>query len=98
VGSAGAYSFGLFGLGVQSDPLWGSLRLGAEWLVGAAGGGGIKVGGGAVTQAELWAQWQPAERLRLRAGLGQFRTLRSDDQSAPLTHLQLNYAFGALQR
>jgi hypothetical protein len=98
VGSAGAYSFGLFGLGVQSDPLWGNLRLGAEWLVGAAGGGGIKVGGGAVTQAELWAQWQPAERLRLRAGLGQFRTLRSDDQSAPLTHLQLNYAFGALQR
>lgn len=97
-GSAGAYSFGLFGLGVQSDPLWGSLRVGAEVLVGAAGGGGVKVGGGAVTQAEAWAQWAVSERLRLRAGVGQFRTIRGHDQSTPLTHLQLSYAFGTLQR
>lgn len=97
-GSAGAYSFGLFGLGLQSDPLWGGLRLGAEWLVGAAGGGGVLVGGGAVTQAELWAQWPVSERLRLRAGLGEFRTLRGSSQSSPLTHLSLSYAFGTLQR
>lgn len=98
-GSAGAYSFGLFGLGVQSDPFVdGKLRVGAEWLVGAAGGGGVKVSGGAVTQAELWAQWQVAERLRLRAGVGQFRTVRGHDQSTPLTHLSLSYAFGTLQR
>ena len=97
-GSAGAYSFGLFGLGVQSDPLWGGVRFGAEWLVGAAGGGGVAVGGGAVTQAELWAQWKLAERLRLRAGIGEFRTVRGHDQSTPLTHLSLSYAFGTLQR
>lgn len=97
-GSAGAYSFGLFGLGVQSEPLWGGLRVGAEWLVGAAGGGGVKVGGGAVTQAELWAQLPVGERLRLRAGIGEFRTVRGGDQSTPLTHLALSYAFGALQR
>jgi hypothetical protein len=97
-GSAGAYSFGLFGLGVQSDPLWGSMRVGGEWLVGAAGGGGVKVGGGAVTQAELWAQWSLSERLRLRAGVGEFRTLRGSSQSTPLTHLSVSYAFGALQR
>lgn len=98
-GSAGAYSFGLFGLGVQSAPLWGSpLRVGAEWLVGAAGGGGVRVGGGAVTQAELWAQLPVGERLRLRAGVGQFRTLRGSDQSTPLAHLSVRYAFGALQR
>jgi len=97
-GSAGAYSFGLFGLGVQSEPLWGGMRVGAELLVGAAGGGGVKVGGGAVGQAEAWAQWPVGERLRLRAGLGQFRTLRGSDQSSPLLHLQLGYAFGTLQR
>lgn len=97
-GSAGAYSFGLFGIGLQSDPLWGGLRFGAEWLVGAAGGGGVAVGGGAVTQAEAWAQWQLAERLRLRAGVGEFRTLRSSQQSTPLTHLSLSYAFGTVQR
>lgn len=98
VGSAGAYSFGLFGLGVQSEPLWGRMRLGAEWLVGAAGGGGVAVGGGAVTQAEAWAQWELAERVRLRAGIGSFRTIRGSDQSTPLAHLQLSYAFGTLQR
>ncbi len=97
-GSAGAYSFGLFGLGVQSRPLWGGVRVGAEWLVGAAGGGGVKVGGGAVTQAELWAQLPVSERLRLRAGVGGFRTMRGGDQSTPLTHLALSYAFGTLQR
>ena len=97
-GSAGAYSFGLFGLGVQSDPLWGGLRVGAEWLVGAAGGGGVLVGGGAVTQAEAWAQWPVTERLRLRAGVGEFRTLRGNSQASPLTHLSLSYAFGTLQR
>ena len=97
-GNAGAYSFGLFGLGVQSEPLWGRMRVGAEWLVGAAGGGGVKVGGGAVTQAELWAMWPVNDRLRLRAGLGEFRTMRGSDQSTPLAHIGLSYAFGTLQR
>ncbi|MBV8035966.1 hypothetical protein [Roseateles sp.] len=97
-GSAGAYSFGLFGLGLQSRPLLGDMRVGAEWLVGAAGGGGVKVGGGAVTQAELWAQWPVGERLRLRAGVGEFRTMRGADQSTPLLHLALSYAYGTLQR
>lgn len=98
LGRAGAYSFGLFGLGVQSDPMWGGLRLGAEGLVGAAGGGGVAVGGGAVAQLEAWAQWALTEGLRIRAGVGQFRTLRSDDQAAALTQVQLGYAFGTLQR
>jgi hypothetical protein len=97
-GSAGAYSFGLFGLGAQSDPFWAGMRVGAEWLVGAGGGGGVKVGGGAVTQAELWAQWRLSERLRLRAGVGEFRTLRGSDQSTPLAHLSVSYAFGTLAR
>jgi hypothetical protein len=30
--------------------------------------------------------------------VGQFRTARGSDQSTPLTHLQLSYAFGTLQR
>ena len=85
-------------MGVHSEPLWGGMRVGAEWLVGAAGGGGVQVGGGAVTQAELWAQWPVSERLRLRAGVGEFRTMRGSSQSTPLTHLSLSYAFGALER
>lgn len=97
-GGAGAYSFGLFGLGVQSARLLGGTRLGAEWLVGAAGGGGVQVGGGAVTQGELWAEWPLSQRLRLRAGVGEFRTLRGHDQSSSLAHLAVSYAFGSLSR
>jgi hypothetical protein len=97
-GGAGAYSYGLFGLGLQSAPLGGSVRVGAELLGGVAGGGGVKVGGGAVTQAEAWAEWAANERLRLRAGLGEWRTARGHDQNSTLTHLVLSYAFGTLQR
>lgn len=106
-GSAGAYSFGLFGLGLQSQPLtqpWaqllGSPRVGAELLVGAAGGGGIDIVGGATAQAEAWAQWSfgQEERLRLRVGAGQWRTLRGRTQSTPLLNISLGYAFGTVQR
>ncbi|ALT75921.1 hypothetical protein [Paucibacter sp. KCTC 42545] len=96
VGRAGAYSIGLFGMGVQSEP-WGAWRLGAEALVGAAGGGGVAVGGGAVGQGELWAQWE-GERLRLRAGLGQWRSLRHAEQSSPLFSVSVGYAYGTLAR
>ncbi|WP_277596087.1 hypothetical protein [Roseateles puraquae] len=58
----------------------------------------MRVGGGAVTQAELWAQWPVSERLRLRGGLGGFHTLRGSSQSTPLAHLSLSYAYGTLQR
>ena len=96
-GHAGAYSMGLFGLGMQSSPMLGGLRFGAEALVGAAGGGGVDVNGGAVAQAEAWAQWE-TERLRLRIGAGQWRTLRSGGASSPLFEISLGYAFGVLAR
>ena len=96
-GKAGAYSFGLFGLGLQTQPLWASTRFGAELLAGAAGGGGVDVGGGALLQAEAYALWE-GERLRLRAGLGHWRGMRSGAQSAPLLNLSVGYAFGSLAR
>ena len=74
--------------------------MGAELLVGAAGGGGVAVAGGATMQAEAWAQWSfGAEgRLRLRTGLGQWRSLRGQTQASPLVSVSLGYAFGTLQR
>lgn len=96
-GKAGAYSFGLFGLGVQSPRIGGGFRVGAEGLVGAAGGGGVLVGGGAVGQVELWTQYE-WQRLRVRAGLGQWRALRESAQSSPVVNVSIGYAFGALSR
>lgn len=100
-GSAGAYSFGLFGMGLQTRPLsLQGVRVGAEMMVGAAGGGGVDVSGGAVMQTEAWAEWHfgSADRLSLRTGLGQWRSLRGQTQSSPLVNVSLGYAFGALQR
>ena len=98
LGKAGAYSFGLFGLGLQSPYLMGGTRFGLEGMVGAAGGGGVAVGGGAVMQVEGYAQWALAEHLRLRAGVGQWRSLRGSGQSSPIFNVGLGYAFGTLAR
>jgi len=98
-GKAGAYSYGLFGLGLQT-PLWANQwRAGAELLVGAAGGGGVAVGGGAVMQMEAWGQWEGRgdwDRLRLRAGLGQWRTMKAGTQSSAVYSLAVGYAFGTM--
>ncbi|MEJ6007437.1 hypothetical protein WG899_17955 [Paucibacter sp. AS339] len=96
-GKAGAYSFGLFGVGLQTQPLWLSTRFGTELLAGAAGGGGVDVGGGALLQGEAYALWE-GERLRLRAGLGHWRGMRSGAQSSSLLNLSVGYAFGSLAR
>lgn len=99
-GKAGAFSYGLAGLGAQSSPSAGGWRVGGELLAGAAGGGGVVVGGGAVAQGELWAQWEPRgahDRLRLRAGLGHWRSLGGRVRSStPLASLSLGWAFGTL--
>jgi hypothetical protein len=97
-GHAGAYSFGLFGLGLQTaTPLPGRLRAGAEAMIGAGGGGGVAVGGGTIAQLEVWLQ-RDWDRLRLRAGLGQWRSLNDSAQSSPLFNLSLGYAYGVLAR
>lgn len=98
-GSAGAYAVGLFGVGVQSPRWRGHWRIGTEGLVGAAGGGGVQVGGGAVGQWEAWLQFEGSgarERLRLRLGAGQLGTLRGGGQRASFVGLSLGYAYGVL--
>lgn len=98
LGKAGAFSYGMFGLGAQS-PKWSGVRVGAEALVGAAGGGGVSVGGGAVTQGELWAQWEgtgQSDRLRVKLGVGQWKALGGDKHSTPMVSLNIGWAFGTL--
>lgn len=98
-GKAGAYSYGLFGLGLQTPLLAQQWRAGAELLVGAAGGGGVAVGGGAIMQGEVWGQWEGRgdwDRLRLRAGIGQWRTMKDSTQSSAVYSLAVGYAFGTM--
>jgi hypothetical protein len=97
-GRAGAYSYGLFGLGWRTQAMAsGSLRFGVEALVGAAGGGGVQVGSGAAAQGEAWAQWQgrgEQERWRARLGLGRWTS--RGGESTPMVSLSLGYSFGVL--
>jgi hypothetical protein len=80
-GRAGAFSVGLVGAGLSTAATlpW---RLGAEVLVGAAGGGGVQTGGGALAQAVLWAGLSTAERSEWRIGVGQAKPLRGQAPSA----------------
>lgn len=97
-GKAGAFSYGMFGLGAQSPRLSG-WRVGAEGMVGAAGGGGVQVGGGAVAQGEVWGQWEGGskdDRLRVKVGVGQWKALGGEKHSTPIVSLHLGWAFGTL--
>ena len=51
-GGAGGFSVGLVGAGLATQAAE-QLRVGAELLVGAAGGGGVQTAGGAVLQGQL---------------------------------------------
>lgn len=99
-GKAGAYAYGLFGLGLRSDLLMGSgWRAGGEMLIGAGGGGGVGLGGGALRQSEAWLQWQGQEDykpLRVRIGLGKWQDLRGRGEGSTQLNLALGYAWGTL--
>jgi len=90
-GGAGAYSIGLVGFGVvtQPSPAW---RVGAELLAGAAGGGGVQAGGGALVQGMTWAGWATPALGEWRAGLGAVRSLRGGTHS-PVIELAWSRAF-----
>ncbi len=91
-GGAGAYAVGLLGGGSewQARPRW---RLGAEALVGAAGGGGVSTGSGAVVHALAYASREIGSGLDVRAGIGRVRSVRGG-LNARVLDISAGYAFG----
>lgn len=91
-GGAGAYSVGLVGAGLASAPSrW---QFGAEALVGAAGGGGVVTGGGAIGQTLAWAGFQPdTDAGQWRVGAGAVRSRRGN-LSTPLLEVGWSRTFG----
>lgn len=97
-GKAGAFSYGLVGVGAKTERMNG-LRLGIEGLAGAAGGGGVDVRGGAIASGEVWAQWEglvPKDRLRVKASIGHLQALGDGGRGTPVASLSLGWAFGTL--
>ncbi|MEP6877039.1 MAG: hypothetical protein ABI887_21975 [Burkholderiales bacterium] len=95
-GGAGAYSVGLVGVGVSASPTT-SWRLGAEALIGAAGGGGVTSAGGAITQGLAWAAWRPGPVSEIRLGVGAMRALHNP-HAGPIIELAWSRAFGMAGR
>ena len=91
-GGAGAYSVGLFGLGAQL-PVTARLRLGAEALGGAAGGGGVDTQGGALLQARAYADAALTDSLSLRIGAGKIKSVHGG-LDAPVVDAALVFRFG----
>jgi len=91
-GGAGAYSVGLFGVGVQL-PVAPRLRLGVEALGGAAGGGGVDTKGGAVLQGRAYADVALTDSLSLRVGAGKIKSIQGG-LNAPVVDAALVFSFG----
>jgi hypothetical protein len=91
-GGAGAYSIGLIGIGWSND-FRSRQRLGAEVLVGAAGGGGIETSGGAIVQGLLWAGGKTSPTSEWRVGAGLMRA-RGGGLDSPVIEISWSKAFG----
>ena len=91
-GGAGAYSVGLFGVGAQL-PVSSRIRLGAEALAGAAGGGGVDTQGGAIVQARAYADVSLTDSLSLRIGGGRIKSVHGG-LGAPVVDAALVFSFG----
>ncbi len=95
-GGAGGFSVGLVGAGLAASPAE-SVRVGAELLVGAAGGGGVQTAGGAVLQGQAWAGWSPFPQHEWRLGVGGVRSF-SGALSSPIIELSWSRVFGMSAR
>ena len=93
-GGAGAFSTGLLGVGLATPlpgPTW---RFGAEIMVGAAGGGGVKTGGGGLVTALAWSGYSMSPASQLRLGLGGVRAMRAGALSTPVAEVSFSHRFG----
>jgi hypothetical protein len=93
-GQAGAYMTGLVGAGVHQR-LSGRWHAEAEALVGAAGGGGLRTGGGLVAQANAGLGYQFTPRLALLASVGRIQAV-NDSFKANVLGVSAVYRFSAL--
>ncbi len=93
VGDAGGYAVGLIGAGweipLRED---GRLRFNVELAAGAAGGGGVDVGGGIIIQPQLGLTWRLNNQLAVRFEVGRVKALEGKLDSNVLG-LGLTYEF-----
>ncbi|CAG1018732.1 hypothetical protein BURC_03541 [Burkholderiaceae bacterium] len=92
-GGAGGYTAGLVGAGVQAK-VFGPVHVGAEALIGAAGGGGVSTEGGAIAQPSAYVGVDLGRSLALRMSAGKIKALRGGALDATTLELSLAFTFG----
>jgi hypothetical protein len=93
-GKAGSYMKGLVGIGAHL-PLTKSIFVEGEALVGAAGGGGLSVGGGLVTQANASLGYQLSKSLAVMATMGRFDATKGN-MTSKVAGVSLAYQMSVL--
>jgi hypothetical protein len=97
-GGAGGYAVGLIGPGLRSNRLFGSnAKVFIEALVGASGGGGISVGGGAIIQPSAGIVYDFSERLSIEASCGHVKAVHGQLDTT-VYDVGLAYRFSTLVR
>ncbi|MCG3189824.1 MAG: hypothetical protein LKCHEGNO_02325 [Burkholderiaceae bacterium] len=91
-GGAGAYSIGLIGAGLATAPA--PRRFGVELLAGAAGGGGVASGNGAIAQSIAWAGWNVTPDSQLRFGVGGVKSIHGGNLKSGVVELSWTRALG----
>ena len=97
-GGAGGYAVGLFGLGYRKRELFDSpAGVFVEALVGASGGGGISVGGGALVQPTAGFVYDMSRNFSIEMSIGKVMALQGEINSTVVS-AGLTYRFSTLNR
>ena len=96
-GQSGSFSVGMVGVGVRSPKLSERLTIGAEMLVGEAGGGSLDTEGGLAVQPMAFLGLKLTKTIGIKVSAGRIISIKGDLNSTVLD-LALCFDYGAVSR
>jgi hypothetical protein len=95
-GNSGSYSAGLIGVGCRSPKFASILSVGAEMLVGAAGGASLDTNGGMIIQPMAYLNMELTKEIVIKLGAGRIISVKGQLDSTVLdTALCFNFGAGS---
>ncbi len=95
---AGGYATGMIGPGLQTSPFFRQhMQLFGEVLVGAGGGGGLALGGGALIEPVLGLHYALTNAFGLQASVSQVKALHNN-LNTPVVNLGFTVRFDTMNR